>query len=187
MSLFLAPTDAYEIQLLIKNLKMKSNSSPNDIPSKFVKIASCIVSNSSTNVSTYPNYIFNQWQLAFSYLLNPFLSATALTNEISSFVHINQFGSISTSFWRCPLKSVRRKALGSISYFTPTTGYVAGSLRVVLFRLCFSLFTLTISQKLPLFILLYLLMILISICQIPVVMSFRQLLTLNYVKLTIGW
>jgi len=34
-SLFLAPTDAYEIQLLIKNLKMKSNSSPNDIPSKF--------------------------------------------------------------------------------------------------------------------------------------------------------
>ena len=38
------PTDAYEIQLLIKNLKMKSNSSPNDIPSKFLKIASCIVS-----------------------------------------------------------------------------------------------------------------------------------------------
>jgi len=43
-SLFLAPTDAYKIQLLIKNLKMKSNSSPNDIPSKFLKIASCIVS-----------------------------------------------------------------------------------------------------------------------------------------------
>ena len=43
-SLFLAPTDAYEIQLLIKNLKMKSNSSPNDIPSTFLKIASCIVS-----------------------------------------------------------------------------------------------------------------------------------------------
>ena len=43
-SLFLSPTDAYEIQLLIKNLKMKSNSSPNDIPSKFLKIASCIVS-----------------------------------------------------------------------------------------------------------------------------------------------
>ena len=43
-SLFLAPTDAYEIQLLIKNLKMKLNSSPNDIPSKFLKIASCIVS-----------------------------------------------------------------------------------------------------------------------------------------------
>jgi len=34
-SLFLAPTDAYEIQLLIKNLKMKSNSSHSDIPSKF--------------------------------------------------------------------------------------------------------------------------------------------------------
>ena len=43
-SLFLAPTDAYDIQLLIKNLKMKSNSSPNDIPSKSLKIASCIVS-----------------------------------------------------------------------------------------------------------------------------------------------
>jgi len=43
-SLFLAPTDAYKIQLLIKNLKMKSYSSPNDIPSKFLKIASCIVS-----------------------------------------------------------------------------------------------------------------------------------------------
>ena len=47
-----------------------------------------------------------------------------------------------------------------------TKGYLAGSHRVVLFRLCFSLFTLTISQKHPLFILLYLLMILISICQI---------------------
>jgi len=34
-SLFLAPTDAYEIQLLIKNLKMKSNISPNNISSKF--------------------------------------------------------------------------------------------------------------------------------------------------------
>ena len=36
------------------------------------------------------------------------------------------------------------------------------------------------------FILLYLLMILISICQIPLLMFFRQLLTLNYVKLTTG-
>jgi len=43
-SLFLAPTDAYGMQLLIKNLKMKSNSSRNDIPSKFLKTASCIVS-----------------------------------------------------------------------------------------------------------------------------------------------
>ena len=53
-----------------------------------------------------------------SYLLNPFLLATAVTNEISSFLYINQFSSISTSFWRYPLKSVRRKALGWISYFT---------------------------------------------------------------------
>ena len=67
-----------------------------------------------------PNYIFNQWQLAFSYLLNPFLLATSLTTEISSFLYINQLGSISTSFWRYPLKSVRRKALGWISYFTPS-------------------------------------------------------------------
>jgi len=43
-SLFLAPTDAYEIQLLIKNIKMKFNCCPNDIPSKFIKTASCIVS-----------------------------------------------------------------------------------------------------------------------------------------------
>jgi len=43
-SLFLAPSDTYEIQRLIKNLKIKPNSSPNDIPSKFFKIASCIVS-----------------------------------------------------------------------------------------------------------------------------------------------
>jgi len=50
-----------------------------------------------------------------------------------------------------------------------------------------SLSTLTISQKLLLFILLYLLMILISICQTPVLMSFRQRLTLNYVKSTTGW
>ena len=67
-----------------------------------------------------------------------------------------------------------------------TKGYIVGSLRLVLFHLCFSLFTLTISQNLLLFILLYLLMILISICQIPVLMFFRQLLTLNYVKLTTG-
>ena len=62
-----------------------------------------------------------------------------------------------------------------------TKGYLVGSPRVVLFRLFFSLFTLTISQKIPLFTLLNLLMILISICQIPVLMFFRQLLTLNYV------
>ena len=43
-ALFLAPTDAYEIQRLIKNLKTKSNSSPSDITSKFLKIASCVLS-----------------------------------------------------------------------------------------------------------------------------------------------
>jgi len=50
--------------------------------------------------------------------------ATALTNEISSFLYINKFGSITTSFWRYPLKSVRRKALGWISYFTPSSSSV---------------------------------------------------------------
>ena len=43
-SLFLAPTDAYEILLLITYFKIKCNSSSDDIPSKFLKIASCIVS-----------------------------------------------------------------------------------------------------------------------------------------------
>ena len=73
---------------------------------------------------------FNEVQIKSStndnspYLLNPFLLATALTNEISSFLYINQFGSISTSFWRYPLKSVRWKALGWISYFTPSSSSV---------------------------------------------------------------
>ena len=40
------------------------------------------------------------------------------------FLYINQSGSISTSFWRYPLKSVRRKALGWISYFTPSSSSV---------------------------------------------------------------
>jgi len=43
-----------------------------------------------------------------------------------------------------------------------------------------------ISLKLPLFILLYLLMILILICQTSILMFFRQLSNLNYVKLTTG-
>ena len=50
-------------------------------------------------------HCFNQWDLFFS-------------------VYINQFGSISTSFWRYPLKSVRRKALGWIFYFTPSSSSV---------------------------------------------------------------
>ena len=66
-SLFLAPTDAYEIQRLIKNLKMKSTSSSNDIPSKFLKIASCIVSewlsklfNKSMTTGGFPD----SWKIA---------------------------------------------------------------------------------------------------------------------------
>jgi len=66
-SLFLTPTDAYEIQLLIKNLKIKSNSSPNDIPPKFLKITSCIVSewlskffNQCMTTGEFPN----SWRIA---------------------------------------------------------------------------------------------------------------------------
>jgi len=72
-----------------------------------------------SNVSTRSKLHLQPMTTRLSYLLNPFLLATALTNEISSSLYINQFGSISTSFWRYPLKSVRRKALGWISYFTP--------------------------------------------------------------------
>jgi len=67
---------------------------------------------------------FNQWELFFSDLLNPFLLATVSINENSAFLFVNQFGGTSTSFWRCPLKSVRRKALGWISYFTPSSSSV---------------------------------------------------------------
>ena len=70
-----------------------------------------------SNVSTRSKLHLQPMTTRLSYLLNPFLLATALTNEISS-LYINQFGSISTSFWRYPLKSVRRKALGWISYFS---------------------------------------------------------------------
>jgi len=66
-SLFPTSTDAYEIQLLIKNLKMKSNSSPNDSPFKFLKIASCIVSewlskffNKCMNTGDFPD----SWKIA---------------------------------------------------------------------------------------------------------------------------
>jgi len=74
-----------------------------------------------SNVSTRSKLHLQPMTTRLSYLLNPFLLATALTNEISSSLYINQFGSISTSFWRYPLKSVRRKALGWISYFTPSS------------------------------------------------------------------
>jgi len=70
---------------------------------------------------------FNQWEFFFSDLLNPFLLATVSTNENSAFLFINQFGCTSTLFWRCPLKSVRRKALGWISYFTPSSSSVSPS------------------------------------------------------------
>jgi len=41
--LFLAPTDAYEIQLLIKNIKMILIVLAMTIPSKFLKITSYII------------------------------------------------------------------------------------------------------------------------------------------------
>jgi len=53
----------------------------------------------------------------------------------------------------------------------------------VLFRLYFSLFTLTISQKLPVFILLYLLMTLISTCQTPVLNVLQTIANLELCKI----
>jgi len=50
--------------------------------------------------------------------------ATVSTNANSAFQFINRFGSISTPFWRCSLKSVRRKAVGWSSYFTPSSSSV---------------------------------------------------------------
>jgi len=41
--------------------------------------------------------LFKGYRQSDDYLLNPFLLATGLTNEISSFLYINQLGSISTS------------------------------------------------------------------------------------------
>jgi len=70
---------------------------------------------------------FNQWEHFFSDLLNRLLLATVSTNVNSAFLFINQFGCTSTPFWRCPLKSVRRKALGWISYFTPFLQIVLSS------------------------------------------------------------
>ena len=72
-SLFLAPTDAYEIQLLIKNLKMKSDSSPNDIPSKFLKIASCIVSECLSkffNKCMTAGEFSDSWKIAYITLIS---------------------------------------------------------------------------------------------------------------------
>jgi len=42
-SLFLVRTDVNEIQILIRNFKMKFKNSLRDIPSKFWEIASCVV------------------------------------------------------------------------------------------------------------------------------------------------
>jgi len=73
-------------------------------------------------------YSFAQFRAHFSFgdiisrggsNLKLFPLATVSTNENSVFLFINQFGCTSTPFWRCSLKSVRRKALRWISYFTP--------------------------------------------------------------------
>jgi len=267
-SLFLTPTDVYEIQLLIKKLKMKSNSSPNDIPSKFLKVASCIVSewlskffNKCMTTGEFPDswkishitpipkvhspsssseyrpisvlpvlskflyhrvysylterYLIDKRQYGFRENHSAELAITTIYEELlknfdNKLITCSLFLDLSKAFDCCDheilldklyhygIRGVSHKLfliflhnrmqcikIGHLNLHIK--GYLAGSLWVVLFRLCFSLFTLTISQKLHLFILLYLVMIFISICQIPVLMFFRQLLTLNYVKLTTGW
>jgi len=104
-----------------------------------------------SNVSTRSKLHLQPMTTRLSYLLNPFLLATALTNEISSSLYINQFGSISTSFWRYPLKSVRRKALGWISYFTPSSSSVPPN---VFSTSYFVSSTITASNPFPLVVLL---------------------------------
>ena len=113
--------------MVVQNLKMAWSSSK-CFPFLFSK---CFPSVNQLSIG-WPFQRFDEIQItsssndsfAFSYLLNPFLLATVSTNEISSFLYINQLGSISTSFWRYLLKSVRRKALGWISYFTPSSNSV---------------------------------------------------------------
>jgi len=74
-------------------------------------------------------------------------------------LHHNGIIGVSHKLFSIFLHLMQCTTLGTFNLLTKR--YLAESLRVVLFHLCFSLFTLTISQKLPIFILLYLLMILI--------------------------
>ena len=55
-----------------------------------------------SNVSTRSKLHLQPMTTRFFLSLNPFLLATVLTNEISSFLYRNQLGSISTSFGRYP-------------------------------------------------------------------------------------
>ena len=250
---------------------MKSNSSPNDIPSKFFKIASCIVSeglseffNKCMTTGEFPgswkiahitpipkvhspsssseyrpisvlpvlsklfekiiyhrvypylteHNLIDKRQYGFRENHSTELAITSIYDELLSnfdnkVITCSLFLDLLKAFDCCDQEMLldklyhygirgvshklfanclhNRKQCTKIGEFKSSCKSIScGSLRVVLFRLCFSLFTLTISQKHPLFILVYLLMILISICQIPLLMFFRQLLTLNYVKLTTG-
>ena len=246
---------------------MKSNSSPNDIPSKFLKIASCIVSewlsnffNKCITIGEFPDSqkiahitpipkvhspsssseyrsisvlsklfekvlyhrvysyltehnlidkrqygfrenqqnqplqlfmmncsetsIINYQYVPYFWTYQKHLTAVTMIQYLTNFITmVSEVFLINYSQLFCVIEC---SALKQEHLNLHTKGYLAESLRVVLFCLCFSLSTLTISQKFPLLILLYLLMILIFICQTPVLMFFRQLLTLNYEKLTTG-
>ena len=248
---------------------MKSNSSSNDIPSKFLKIASCIVSewlSKFFNKCMATGEIPDSWKIAhitpipkvhspsssseyrpisvlpvlwklfekvlyhrvYSYLTEHNLIDKRqyglrenhstdlvittiydellrnLENKLITFLDLSKAFDccdheiLLDKLYHCGIRGVSHKLfsnflhnrmqctkIGDLNLHIKE--YLAGSLRAVSFHLCFSLLTLTISQKHSLFKLLYLLMILISICQIPLSMFFRQLLTLNYVKLTTGW
>jgi len=64
------------------------------------------------------------WKMAWSKRFIPKLFVWYSSRDIVRMEWRYKFGCASTPFWRCPLKSVRRKALGWISYFTPSSSSV---------------------------------------------------------------
>jgi len=86
----------------------------------------------------------------------PFLIGYFLTNKDFAFLFIHQFGCISTSFWRCPLKSVRRKALGWISllhfklrcWFHTSCCYVTAQCLFLMHKLVIEMTTIPIPDQL---------------------------------------
>ena len=77
-----------------------------------------------TNVSTRTKLHLQHMKTRLFLSPKPFLIGHCFNQWHLLFLYINQLGSISTSFRRHPLKSVRRKALGWISYFTPSSSSV---------------------------------------------------------------
>jgi len=107
-------------------------------------------------------------ELAHKYCYHRNKTESELTWTINNYV----CGSLNRLCWLTELTS-KIFCLNSFLHFG-YKGYLVEFLKVVSLLLYFSLFTLMISLKLPLFILLYLLMILIFVCRTPILMSFRK-------------